>query len=181
MSQTQWKQFVQLYGEKNKHLSKQQVLQMAKKPFQQLKKKYEQRGGAEALDGLIEQIDENYNEIYRIHLHGEHINKENAEIIANAVLMTKTVRSFTLVNCDMDKEAKELLFDALTGNASIKYLCLENCMLTDADFTELADVLSVNNIIDVVNLEGNNTSGNGVAKAAVEKIRADHRGRIVDY
>ena len=181
MSQSQWKQFVQLYGEKNKHLTKQQVLQQAKKPFQQLKKQYEQRGGAGALEGLIEEIDENYNEIYRIHLHGEYINKENAEIIANAVLMTKTVRSFTFVSCNMDKEAKDLLFDALTGNASIKYLCFHKCMLTDADFTELADVLSVNNIIDVVNLMDNHHSGNGVAKAAVEKMRADHRGRIVDY
>jgi hypothetical protein len=180
MSQTQWKQFVQLYGEKNKHLTKQQVLQQAKKPFQQLKKKYQQKGGSQ-LEDLIELIDENYNEIYRIHLHGEHINTENAEIIANAVLMTNSVRSFTLVSCDMDKEAKDLLFDALTGSRSIKYLCLENCMLKDADFTELADVLSVNNIIDVVNLTDNNTSGNGVAAAAVEKIRADHPGRIIDY
>jgi hypothetical protein len=180
MSQTQWKQFTQLYGEKNKHLTKQQILQQAKKPFQQLKKYYEQRGGSQLKD-LIELIDENYNEIYRIHLHGEHINKESAEIIANAVTMTNSVRSFTLVSCDMDKEAKDLLFDALTGNQSIKYLCLENCMLRDADFTELADVLSVNNIIDVVNLTDNNTSGNGVAKAAVEKIRSDHPGRIIDY
>jgi hypothetical protein len=46
MSETQWKQFVQLFGEKNQHLSKQEVLQMAKKPFQQLQKYFSQRGGA---------------------------------------------------------------------------------------------------------------------------------------
>jgi hypothetical protein len=46
MSETQWKQFVQLFAEKNQHLSKQQVLQMAKKPFQQLQKYFSQRGGA---------------------------------------------------------------------------------------------------------------------------------------
>jgi hypothetical protein len=45
MSEKQWKQFVQLYGEKNQHLNKQQVLQQAKKPFQQLKKLFKQRGG----------------------------------------------------------------------------------------------------------------------------------------
>jgi hypothetical protein len=46
MSETQWKQFVQLFAEKNQHLSKQQVLQMAKKPFQELQKHFSQRGGA---------------------------------------------------------------------------------------------------------------------------------------
>ena len=46
MSETQWKQFVQLFSEKNQHLSHQQVLQMAKKPFQQLQKLFSQRGGA---------------------------------------------------------------------------------------------------------------------------------------
>jgi hypothetical protein len=46
MSETQWKQFVQLFAEKNQHLSKQEVLQMAKKPFQQLQKYFSQRGGA---------------------------------------------------------------------------------------------------------------------------------------
>ena len=46
MSQTQWKQFLELYAEKNQHLSHQQVLQMAKKPFQQLQKHFSQRGGA---------------------------------------------------------------------------------------------------------------------------------------
>ena len=45
MSETQWKQFVQLYSEKNQHLSHQEVLQMAKKPFQQLQKYFSQRGG----------------------------------------------------------------------------------------------------------------------------------------
>ena len=45
MSSTrQWKQFVELYAEKNRHLTRNQVLQQAKKPFQQLKKYY-QRGG----------------------------------------------------------------------------------------------------------------------------------------
>ena len=46
MSETQWKQFVQLFAEKNQHLNKQQVLQMAKKPFMQLQKLFSQRGGA---------------------------------------------------------------------------------------------------------------------------------------
>jgi hypothetical protein len=46
MSERQWKQFVQLYAEKNQHLSKQQVLEMAKKPFQELQKHFSQRGGA---------------------------------------------------------------------------------------------------------------------------------------
>jgi len=46
MSETQWKQFVQLFSEKNQHLNKQQVLEMAKKPFQQLQKLFSQRGGA---------------------------------------------------------------------------------------------------------------------------------------
>ena len=45
MSETQWKQFVQLYAEKNQHLSHQEVLQMAKKPFQELQKYFSQRGG----------------------------------------------------------------------------------------------------------------------------------------
>jgi hypothetical protein len=42
---SQWKQFVELYGEKNQHLSHQQVLQMANKPFQELKQYYKQQGG----------------------------------------------------------------------------------------------------------------------------------------
>lgn len=42
---SQWKQFLELYAEKNQHLSHQQVLQMAKKPFQQLKQYYKQHGG----------------------------------------------------------------------------------------------------------------------------------------
>jgi hypothetical protein len=42
---SQWKQFIELYAEKNQHLSKQEVLQMAKKPFQQLKQYYKQQGG----------------------------------------------------------------------------------------------------------------------------------------
>ena len=42
----QWKQFVQLFAEKNPQLTKQQVLQQAKKPFRQLKKYFSQRGGA---------------------------------------------------------------------------------------------------------------------------------------
>jgi len=46
MSETQWKQFVQLFAEKNPQLTKQQVLQQAKKPFMQLKKYFSQRGGA---------------------------------------------------------------------------------------------------------------------------------------
>ena len=46
MSEAQWKQFVQLFSEKNQHLTKQQVLQHAKKPFLQLKKYFSQRGGA---------------------------------------------------------------------------------------------------------------------------------------
>ena len=45
MSEKQWKQFVQLYGEKNQHLNKQQVLQQAKKQFQKLQKLFNQRGG----------------------------------------------------------------------------------------------------------------------------------------
>ena len=45
MSETQWKQFVKFFGEKNKHLSTQQVLQLAKKPFRQLQKRFNQRGG----------------------------------------------------------------------------------------------------------------------------------------
>jgi len=45
MSEAQWKQFVQLFAEKNQHLTKQQVLQQAKKPFGQLKKYFSQRGG----------------------------------------------------------------------------------------------------------------------------------------
>ena len=44
MSQIQWKQFVQLFGEKNQHLNHKQVLQQAKKPFQQLLQYY-QKGG----------------------------------------------------------------------------------------------------------------------------------------
>ena len=46
MSESQWKQFVQLYAEKNQHLSQKEVLQMAKKPFMQLQKHFSQRGGA---------------------------------------------------------------------------------------------------------------------------------------
>ena len=47
MSKSQWKQFVQLFSEKHSHLTKQQVLQQAKKPFQQLKQYYQyQSGGA---------------------------------------------------------------------------------------------------------------------------------------
>jgi hypothetical protein len=42
---SQWKQFLELYAEKNQHLSHKQVLQMAKKPFQQLKQYYKQQGG----------------------------------------------------------------------------------------------------------------------------------------
>lgn len=45
MSEAQWKQFVQLFAEKNPQLTKQQVLQHAKKPFLQLKKYFSQRGG----------------------------------------------------------------------------------------------------------------------------------------
>ena len=45
MSETQWKQFVQLFAEKNQHLSRKEVLEMAKKPFQQLKQYYKQEGG----------------------------------------------------------------------------------------------------------------------------------------
>lgn len=46
MSETQWKQFVQLFAQKNQHLSQKQVLQMAKKPFMQLQKHFGQTGGA---------------------------------------------------------------------------------------------------------------------------------------
>jgi len=42
---SQWKQFVDLYAEKNGHLSHRQVLQMAKKPFAELKQYYRQHGG----------------------------------------------------------------------------------------------------------------------------------------
>ena len=42
---SQWKQFLELYAQKNPHLSHRQVLQMAKKPFQQLKQYYRQEGG----------------------------------------------------------------------------------------------------------------------------------------
>jgi hypothetical protein len=42
---SQWKQFVELYSEKNPHLSHRQVLEMAKKPFAELKKYYRQNGG----------------------------------------------------------------------------------------------------------------------------------------
>ena len=42
---SQWKQFVQLFSEKNEHLSHRQVKQMAKKPFGELKKYYSQHGG----------------------------------------------------------------------------------------------------------------------------------------
>ena len=42
---SQWKQFLELYAEKNQHLSHQEVLQMAKKPFRQLKQYYKQHGG----------------------------------------------------------------------------------------------------------------------------------------
>jgi hypothetical protein len=44
MSKSQWKQFLDLYAEKNQHLSRKQVLQQARKPFQQLKE-YFQCGG----------------------------------------------------------------------------------------------------------------------------------------
>ena len=54
MSQSQWKQFVQLYSEKHSHLTRQQVLQQAKKPFQQLKQYYQyQSGGALSDDQKI--------------------------------------------------------------------------------------------------------------------------------
>jgi len=46
MSESQWKQFVQLFAEKNQHLSQKEVLQMAKKPFMQLQKHFSQKGGA---------------------------------------------------------------------------------------------------------------------------------------
>ena len=59
-SQSQWMQFVQLFSEKNPHLSRQQVLQQAKKPFQQLKQYYSQKGGSvDAWNDLIKQIEEN--------------------------------------------------------------------------------------------------------------------------
>ena len=45
MRKTQWYQFLELFAEKNQHLTKEQVLQQAKKPFQQIKEYYEQRGG----------------------------------------------------------------------------------------------------------------------------------------
>jgi hypothetical protein len=46
---SQWKQFLELYAEKNPHLNHKQVLQMAKKPFQQLKQYYRQQGGTDRL------------------------------------------------------------------------------------------------------------------------------------
>jgi hypothetical protein len=46
---SQWKQFLELYAEKNQHLSHQEVLQMAKKPFQKLKQYYKQQGGTSRL------------------------------------------------------------------------------------------------------------------------------------
>jgi hypothetical protein len=46
MSESQWKQFVQLFAEKNQHLSHRQAEQMAKKPFEQFQKLFSQRGGA---------------------------------------------------------------------------------------------------------------------------------------
>lgn len=55
MSESQWKQFVQLFSEKNPHLTKKQVLQYAKKPFRQLKKYFSQRGGA-TVDQNIEYL-----------------------------------------------------------------------------------------------------------------------------
>jgi diketogulonate reductase-like aldo/keto reductase len=50
----QWKQFLELYSEKNPHLSRTQVLQMAKNPFQQLKQYYNQRGGEGAASAAVE-------------------------------------------------------------------------------------------------------------------------------
>jgi hypothetical protein len=53
MSETQWKQFVQLFSEKNPHLTRQQVLQQAKKPFQQLLQYYQKGGNWNLIEFLI--------------------------------------------------------------------------------------------------------------------------------
>jgi hypothetical protein len=42
---SQWLQFVDLFAEKNKHLSRKEVLQQAKAPYQELKKQFEQQSG----------------------------------------------------------------------------------------------------------------------------------------
>ena len=45
---SQWKQFIELYAEKNPHLNHKQVLQMAKKPFRELKQYYKQQQGGKS-------------------------------------------------------------------------------------------------------------------------------------
>ena len=68
MSETKWKQFVQLFSEKNPHLTREQVLQQANKPFQQLLQYY-QKGGA---NYPIAVIDHRNGNITRVTVPGDY-------------------------------------------------------------------------------------------------------------
>ena len=153
MSETQWKQFVQLYGEKNQHLNKQQVLQQAKKQFQKLQKLFKQRGG----EGKVLDLS----------------NKEfDWDAIENAMDNGIYYENIIFRNCMMtDDDLKQLCVDTgsgafFIGGESIKKLDLSHNSINsdqDGSLKYLCKVIKDNDMSpDEIDLSHNNINDDGL-------------------
>lgn len=153
MSEKQWKQFVQLYGEKNQHLNKQQVLQQAKKQFQKLQKLFKQRGG----EGKVLDLS----------------NKEfDWDAIENAMDNGIYYENIIFRNCMMtDDDLKQLCVDTgsgafFIGGESIKKLDLSHNSINsdqDGSLKYLCKVIKDNDMSpDEIDLSHNNINDDGL-------------------
>jgi len=107
---SQWKQFVQLYSEKNQHLTKKQVLQQAKKPFQLLKQYYEQIGGGISINDKVYYVK---NDI--LDLTDKNIGDKGAKSLANYLIENKntvTITKIVLIRNNIGNDGAEALSKA---------------------------------------------------------------------
>ena len=113
----QWQEFVQLFGEKNQHLSKKQVLQQAKKPFQLLKQYYEQIGGGITINSMTY-----YAKNGILDLTDKRIGDKGAKVIAKYLIEyknTTTITEIVLIRNNIGNDGAEALAEALSALSEI--------------------------------------------------------------
>jgi hypothetical protein len=150
MSEKEWKQFVKFFGEKNKHLSSQQVLQQAKKPFQQLQKLFKQRGG----EGTVLDLSDR-----------KYFDRDDFEA---ALETDEEYTSIILNNCGMtDDDLMWLCKRYLKDSGSITKLDLSDNEITDEGITYLCYIIDRTEFSpDEINLSNNNIGNYGLYNLA---------------
>ena len=182
MSESQWKQFVELYGQKNQHLSHKQVLQMAKKPFQQLKQHFSQKGGEQITingksynvdNGLLDLSDkgigdkgvrelteqlEGNTSIHTINLESNEIGVFGCDVLTRFLENNTSIKRIGLRNNDLGYKCALSLANMLEKNKAITFMDISSNYFDDASANILLYALKHNDTIEEINITGNNIS-----------------------